>query len=66
MTFPNYDVIKEWFDLQLWKPEMVAKAVELKVITVDQYKEITGDDYQATVSDSTAATSGAAIVTPTA
>lgn len=66
MTFPDYDAIKGWFDLQLWKPEMVAKAVELKVITVDQYKEITGDDYQATVSDSTAATSGAASVTPTA
>lgn len=66
MIFPTYDSIKEWFDLQLWTVDMVAKAVELKVITADQYKEITGYDYQATVSDSTAATSGAANVTPTA
>lgn len=50
MTFPTYDAIKEWFDLQLWKPEMVAKAVELKVITADQYKTITGNDYAASKS----------------
>lgn len=65
MTFPNYDAIKGWFNLKLWTADMVAKAVELKVITAEQYKAITGDDYQATVSDSTAATSGAASVTPT-
>lgn len=47
MTFPNYDAIKGWFDLKLWTAAMVAKAVELKVITADQYKEITGDDYVA-------------------
>ncbi|MBP5810054.1 XkdX family protein [Lactiplantibacillus argentoratensis] len=47
MTFPNYDAIKEWFNLKLWTADMVAKAVELKVITADQYKAITGDDYVA-------------------
>lgn len=66
MTFPNYDAIKDWFNLKLWTADMVAKAVELKVITADQYKAITGDDYQATASDYTAATGGTANVTPTA
>ncbi|WDV24856.1 XkdX family protein [Pediococcus acidilactici] len=47
MTFPNYDAIKGWFDLKLWTVTMVAKAVELKVITADQYKTITGEDYVA-------------------
>ena len=47
MTFPNYDAIKGWFNLKLWTADMVAKAVELKVITADQYKEITGDDIKA-------------------
>lgn len=47
MTFPNYDAIKGWFDLKLWTTDMVAKAAELKVITTDQYKEITGVDYSA-------------------
>lgn len=47
MTFPTYDAIKEWFDLQLWTADMVAKAVDLKVITADQYKAITGEDHVA-------------------
>ncbi|MBP5807822.1 XkdX family protein [Lactiplantibacillus argentoratensis] len=47
MTFPTYDAIKGWFILRLWTADMVAKAVELKVITADQYKEITGEDYVA-------------------
>lgn len=51
MTFPNYDAIKGWFNLNLWTADMVAKAVELNVITADQYKAIIGDDYQATASD---------------
>lgn len=45
MNFPNYDAIKGWFDLKLWTADMVAKAAELKVITTDQYKTITGKDY---------------------
>jgi hypothetical protein len=52
--------------------------VQIKAITADQYKKITGSDYQApaastasvgtstAASDSTAATSGTANVTPTA
>lgn len=47
MIFPTYDAIKGYFDLNLWTPEMVGKAVELKVITADQYKNITGADYVA-------------------
>lgn len=45
MTFPNYDAIKGWFNLKLWTADMVAKAAELKVITTDQFKTITGKDY---------------------
>ncbi|PIO79998.1 hypothetical protein BSQ39_12980 [Loigolactobacillus backii] len=45
MTFPNYDAIKGYFDLKLWTSDMVAKAVELKVITADQYKIIVGEEY---------------------
>lgn len=47
MTFPDYDAIKGWFDLKLWTDDMVGQAVNFKVITADQYKEITGKDYVA-------------------
>lgn len=49
MTFPDYDAIKDWFDLKLWTPTMVAKAVDLEHITSDDYKTITGEDYVAPV-----------------
>ncbi|MFD1317033.1 XkdX family protein [Loigolactobacillus zhaoyuanensis] len=45
MTFPTYDAIKGYFDLKLWTTDMVAKAVELKVITQDEYKIIVGVAY---------------------
>ncbi|ANK63351.1 hypothetical protein AYR56_05440 [Loigolactobacillus backii] len=63
------------FAYQLWNTmtkEDVAAQVAKSAITADQYKTIVGEEYQAPVgtstvaSDSTAATSGTANVTPTA
>jgi uncharacterized XkdX family phage protein len=44
MTFEN---IKRNYDRGLWNAKMVAMAVVKNVITAEQYKEITGLDYQA-------------------
>ena len=38
--------IKKWYTQGLWTKEMVANAVEKGVITAEQYKEITGADYE--------------------
>lgn len=44
MSFEN---IKRNFDRGLWNDQMVAMAVVKNVITAEQYKEITGLEYQA-------------------
>ena len=44
MSFEN---IKRNFDRKLWNAQMVAMAVTKNVITAEQYKEITGLEYQA-------------------
>lgn len=36
--------IKKWYPL-LWTQEMVRDAVEMGIITADDYKEITGEEY---------------------
>lgn len=36
--------IKKWYP-KLWSLEMVRNAVEMGVITADDYKEITGEEY---------------------
>lgn len=41
----NFEGIKRNYDRGLWNEKMVAVAVEKKVITEEQYKEITGQDY---------------------
>lgn len=43
----SYETIKKNFDRKLWNARMVAKAVVKGVITPEQYKEITGLDYEA-------------------
>lgn len=43
----TYEIIKKNFDRKLWNKMMVAMAVKKKVITAEQYKEITGEDYVA-------------------
>lgn len=44
MSFEN---IKRNFERGLWNAQMVAMAVTKNVITPEQYKEITGLEYQA-------------------
>ena len=42
----NFETIKRNFDQGLWNAMMVKMAVRKGVITADQYKEITGQDYK--------------------
>ena len=41
----NYETIKRNFQRGLWNKEMVKTAVRKGVITAEQYREITGEDY---------------------
>lgn len=43
----TFETIKKNFDKKLWNAKMVAVAVKKGVITVAQYKEITGLNYTA-------------------
>lgn len=43
----TYEIIKRNFQRGLWNAQMVRLAVEKKVITAEQYKEITGEKYAA-------------------
>lgn len=40
-----FEKIKKWYKQGLWTKDMVRKAVEKKVITKKDYKEIVGEDY---------------------
>ena len=42
----NYETIKKNYERGLWNAAMVKTAVRKGVITKEQYKEITGKDYQ--------------------
>lgn len=41
----TYEIIKKNYDRGLWNIQMVKVAVKKNVITPDQFKEITGQDY---------------------
>lgn len=41
----NYEIIKRNFERGLWSAPMVKMAVRKGIITKEQYKEITGQDY---------------------
>lgn len=41
----SYERIKYFYDAGLWSLPMVKKAVLKGVITKEQYKDITGEDY---------------------
>ena len=43
----TFEQIKKNFDRKLWNIQMVKVAVVKGVITAEQYKEITGEDYVA-------------------
>lgn len=40
-----YERIMKWYKQGLWSAEMVKNAVIKGVITKEQYKEITGEEY---------------------
>lgn len=40
-----FEKIKKWYDKGLWTDEMVRNAVVKGVITEEEYKEITGNEY---------------------
>lgn len=42
----SYERIKYYFNAGLWNTQMVKMAVRKGVITAEQFKEITGQDYQ--------------------
>jgi hypothetical protein len=42
----TYEKIKEYFDKERWDISRVKKAVEIGVITPEEFKEITGTDYE--------------------
>lgn len=41
----TYEIIKKNYDRGLWNIQMVKVAVVKKVITEEQFKEITGEEY---------------------
>lgn len=41
----TYETIKKNYDRGLWNIQMVKVAVKKNVITPEQFKEITGEDY---------------------
>lgn len=43
----HFALVKKYYDRSLWTKARVHKAVECKWITVDEYKEIIGEDYTA-------------------
>ncbi len=43
----HYSKVKKWYDMGMWGIEAVKNAVKKGWITKDEYKEITGDDYDA-------------------
>lgn len=40
-----FEKIKRFYDLGLWTKNMVRIAVKKNIITPEQYKEITGEEY---------------------
>ncbi|TLQ02801.1 XkdX family protein [Pediococcus stilesii] len=51
MNFPDFNSIKQWFEMNLWTKSMVGDGVVCKKITAEQYKVITGEDYQVQASN---------------
>lgn len=42
-----FDQIKTWYDMGFWSEQRVYNMVEKGVLTTDEYKEITGQEYKA-------------------
>lgn len=46
MHSKNFYKVKEWFSLHVWNEERVRNAVGKNWITEEEFKEITGMDYE--------------------
>ena len=42
----NYEKVKRWHDMKMWNETRVRSAVVMEWITQDEFKEITGKDYE--------------------
>ncbi len=42
----NYNKVKRFYSMKMWDEEKVRNAVKMSWITADEYKEITGKDYE--------------------
>lgn len=42
----NYDKVKRFYDMKMWDETKVRNAVRMNWITTDEFKEITGKDYE--------------------
>lgn len=42
----NYEKVKRWYDMKMWNETRVRNAVVTEWITQDEFKEITGKDYE--------------------
>ena len=45
MHSPKYEMIRDYYDQGLWNEKKVRNAVVKGWITPEEYKEITGNDY---------------------
>ena len=41
----KFELVKSYYDSGLWKKKAVKNAVKKNWITAEEYKEITGEDY---------------------
>ncbi len=41
----KYEVVKDYYDKGMWKKKAVRNAVVRAWITAEEYKDITGEDY---------------------
>lgn len=42
----NYSKVKRWYSLKMWNEIRVRNAVKMGWITKEEFKEITGKDYE--------------------
>lgn len=43
----HYNKVKKWYDMGMWNIEVVKSAVKKGWVTAEEFKEITGEDYDA-------------------
>lgn len=46
MHSSNYKLVKRWYKLKVWNTSRVHDAVVMKLITAEEFEEITGEEYK--------------------